>query len=358
MTVTLNAALDKTLDVANFQLGQRHRCEQGRVAGRRQGHQRRPRAQAARRACRRDRAGRRANGTRIVEELRAEAMLNDFVRIGDESRDSTVVIDPTGAGRPRSTSRGRRSTRASSRCWRRRSTTCRAARTRSSSRARCPGASTRSGTPEVSRAAAAQGAGGARHRGRAAAPRRRRRARSSSRRTSRRRRSSSARSSRGTRTSSSRSTRSPSSAPGTCSSPTRPAASRCCGRSARCQRFRGVAPRVEPVSSVGSGDVLLAGFLAARHDGKADRGGAARRGCGGRRVDARGRSRPVRSARGGRLASAASRSSSSSPSGPDRRPAEADTIDCHLEGDARNGFSGPGDPSSLGFLHLKGALWT
>ena len=34
-------------------------------------------------------------GTRIVEELTAEAILNDFVRIGDESRTSTAVLDPT-----------------------------------------------------------------------------------------------------------------------------------------------------------------------------------------------------------------------------------------------------------------------
>jgi 1-phosphofructokinase family hexose kinase len=36
-------------------------------------------------------------GTRIVEELTSEAILNDFVRIGDESRTSTAVVDPTSA---------------------------------------------------------------------------------------------------------------------------------------------------------------------------------------------------------------------------------------------------------------------
>jgi 1-phosphofructokinase family hexose kinase len=35
-------------------------------------------------------------GTRIVEELTAEAILNDFVRIDDESRTSTAIVDPTG----------------------------------------------------------------------------------------------------------------------------------------------------------------------------------------------------------------------------------------------------------------------
>ena len=34
-------------------------------------------------------------GTRLVEELTAEAILNDFVRIGEESRTSTAVVDPT-----------------------------------------------------------------------------------------------------------------------------------------------------------------------------------------------------------------------------------------------------------------------
>ena len=34
-------------------------------------------------------------GTRIVEELTWEAILNDFVRIRDESRTSTLVVDPT-----------------------------------------------------------------------------------------------------------------------------------------------------------------------------------------------------------------------------------------------------------------------
>ena len=34
------------------------------------------------------------------------------------------------------------------------------------------------------------------------------------------------------------------------------------------RRFRAVAPRLEPVSTVGAGDVLLGGFLAARHAGR------------------------------------------------------------------------------------------
>jgi fructose-1-phosphate kinase PfkB-like protein len=34
------------------------------------------------------------------------------------------------------------------------------------------------------------------------------------------------------------------------------------------RRLRAVAPKVEPLSTVGSGDVLLAGYLAARHGGR------------------------------------------------------------------------------------------
>ena len=36
-------------------------------------------------------------GTRVVEDLTAEGILNDFVRIADESRTSTAVVDPTTA---------------------------------------------------------------------------------------------------------------------------------------------------------------------------------------------------------------------------------------------------------------------
>ena len=52
VTVTLNAAIDRTLTVPNFQRGQRHRASAGLHARRRQGHQRRTRAEAARRAGR------------------------------------------------------------------------------------------------------------------------------------------------------------------------------------------------------------------------------------------------------------------------------------------------------------------
>jgi 1-phosphofructokinase family hexose kinase len=97
VTVTLNAAIDRTLTVPNFQLGQRHRASQGLTLAGGKG------INVARALKRLDipvvatgLAGGRT-GTRIVEELTSEAILNDFVRIGDESRTSTAVVDPTSA---------------------------------------------------------------------------------------------------------------------------------------------------------------------------------------------------------------------------------------------------------------------
>jgi 1-phosphofructokinase/tagatose 6-phosphate kinase len=97
VTVTLNAAVDRTLAVPNFQLGHRHRASQGLTLAGGKG------INVARALKRLDvpvvatgLAGGRT-GTRIIEELTSEAILNDFVRIGDESRTSTAVVDPTNA---------------------------------------------------------------------------------------------------------------------------------------------------------------------------------------------------------------------------------------------------------------------
>jgi 1-phosphofructokinase family hexose kinase len=94
VTVTLNAALDRTLTVPNFQRGQRHRASAGMTLAGGKG------INIARALKRLDvpvvatgLAGGRT-GTRIIEELTAEAILNDFVRIADESRTSTAVVDP------------------------------------------------------------------------------------------------------------------------------------------------------------------------------------------------------------------------------------------------------------------------
>ena len=64
------------------------------------------------------------------------------------------------------------------------------------------------------------------------------------------------------------------------------------------RRFRASIPRVEPVASVGAGDVLLAGFLAARFNDRPLRRGAAPGDRLRRGVGRRARPGPVRSARG------------------------------------------------------------
>ena len=95
VTVTLNAALDRTLNVPNFQLGQRHRASQGlTLAGGKGINVARALKQLEVPVVATGLAGGRS-GTRIVEELTSEAILNDFVRIGEESRTSTAVVDPT-----------------------------------------------------------------------------------------------------------------------------------------------------------------------------------------------------------------------------------------------------------------------
>jgi 1-phosphofructokinase family hexose kinase len=97
VTVTLNAAVDRTLTVPNFQLGQRHRASQGlSLAGGKGINVARALKHLDVPVVATGLAGGRT-GTRIVEELTSEAILNDFVRIADESRTSTAVVDPTGA---------------------------------------------------------------------------------------------------------------------------------------------------------------------------------------------------------------------------------------------------------------------
>jgi 1-phosphofructokinase family hexose kinase len=95
VTVTLNAAIDRTLTVPNFQRGQRHRASQGlTLAGGKGINVARALKRLEVPVVATGLAGGRT-GTRIIEELTGEAILNDFVRIADESRTSTAVVDPT-----------------------------------------------------------------------------------------------------------------------------------------------------------------------------------------------------------------------------------------------------------------------
>ena len=95
ITVTLNAAIDKTLAVPNFRIGRRHRStEQRTMAGGKGVNVARALKTLGQPVIATGLAGG-PTGTRIIEQLTEEAILSDFVRIRDESRTSTAVIDPT-----------------------------------------------------------------------------------------------------------------------------------------------------------------------------------------------------------------------------------------------------------------------
>jgi 1-phosphofructokinase family hexose kinase len=95
ITVTLNAAIDKTLAVPNFRLGRRHRAvEQTAMAGGKGVNVARALKALGQPVIATGFAGG-PTGTRVIEHLTEEAILNDFVRIREESRMSTAVVDPT-----------------------------------------------------------------------------------------------------------------------------------------------------------------------------------------------------------------------------------------------------------------------
>ena len=95
ITVTLNAAMDKTLEVPSFTPGRRHRTvEQTTMPGGKGVNIARAIKQLGQPVIATGLAGG-ATGTRIVEALDDESILNDFVRIRDESRTNTAVLDPT-----------------------------------------------------------------------------------------------------------------------------------------------------------------------------------------------------------------------------------------------------------------------
>ena len=95
ITVTLNAAIDKSLSVPSFRLGRRHRTvEQRTMPGGKGVNVARSLKTLGRPVIATGFAGG-ATGTRIVEQLTEESILNDFVRIREESRTNTAVHDPT-----------------------------------------------------------------------------------------------------------------------------------------------------------------------------------------------------------------------------------------------------------------------
>lgn len=95
VTVTPNAAIDKTLTVPSFQVGYRHRASQSLTL---------PGGKGVNIARALKTLGQPViasglvgghTGQQIVEGASREGILNDFVRIAGESRTSTAVIDPT-----------------------------------------------------------------------------------------------------------------------------------------------------------------------------------------------------------------------------------------------------------------------
>ena len=95
LTVTLNAAIDRTVAVPNFRLGQRHRALETRtIAGGKGVNVARALRLLGRPVIATGLAGG-ATGTRLLELLERESILTAFTRIAGESRTNLAVIDPT-----------------------------------------------------------------------------------------------------------------------------------------------------------------------------------------------------------------------------------------------------------------------
>jgi 1-phosphofructokinase family hexose kinase len=95
LTVTLNAAIDRTIAVPNFRLGHRHRAVESRtVAGGKGINVARALSLLGRPVIATGFAGG-PTGTRVVEQLREESVLTDFTTIAGETRINLSVVDPT-----------------------------------------------------------------------------------------------------------------------------------------------------------------------------------------------------------------------------------------------------------------------
>ena len=95
VTVTLNAAIDRTVAVPNFRLGHRHRAVESRtVAGGKGINVARALKLLGRPVIATGFAGG-PTGGRLLEQLREEAVLTDFTPIAAETRINLAVIDPT-----------------------------------------------------------------------------------------------------------------------------------------------------------------------------------------------------------------------------------------------------------------------
>jgi 1-phosphofructokinase/tagatose 6-phosphate kinase len=95
LTVTLNAAIDRTVAVPNFHVGHRHRSVESRtVAGGKGINVARALSLLGRPVVATGFAGG-PSGTRMLEQLRQESILTDFTWIAGETRINIALIDPT-----------------------------------------------------------------------------------------------------------------------------------------------------------------------------------------------------------------------------------------------------------------------
>lgn len=95
LTVTLNAAIDRTVAVPSFRLGHRHRAVESRtLAGGKGINVARALGLLGKPVIAAGFAGG-PTGNRVQEQLRQESVLTDFTRIAGETRINLAVIDPT-----------------------------------------------------------------------------------------------------------------------------------------------------------------------------------------------------------------------------------------------------------------------
>jgi 1-phosphofructokinase family hexose kinase len=106
LTVTLNAAIDRTVAVPNFRLARRHRAVESRtVAGGKGINVARALSLLGRPVIAAGFVGG-PTGTRVLEQLRHESVLTDFTRIAAETRINLAVIDPTSGDQTEINERG------------------------------------------------------------------------------------------------------------------------------------------------------------------------------------------------------------------------------------------------------------
>jgi 1-phosphofructokinase family hexose kinase len=106
LTVTLNAAIDRTIAVPNFRLARRHRAVESRtVAGGKGINVARALTLLGRPVIASGFVGG-PTGSRVLEQLREESVLTDFTRIAAETRINLAVIDPTSGDQTEINERG------------------------------------------------------------------------------------------------------------------------------------------------------------------------------------------------------------------------------------------------------------